>query len=125
MDWNTDRRRDVRLQGDDSLRVQVLAATALPGLVGEILQCSSLDVSASGLKLTVPVNVPLHCKVDLWIDIKACACTFFLNGQVKWCDANRAREDIYQIGVQLRDAPFTDFENWRDLFAVKDTFRTI
>ena len=121
MDTKPDRRRHVRLKRDDKLFVQVLAASESPALVGETLQCSTIDVSASGIKVEVGCEVPILSEIDLWIDVKACAQKYYMNGLVKWCYEVDAEQGVYQIGVQLLDIPFTDYADWRKIFDGADS----
>lgn len=113
MEAKTNRRRYGRLQSDDKLFVQVLAASESSWLVGETLQCSALDVSASGVRVQVACEVAVHSEIDLWIEAQACAQKFFMHGLVKWCYEVDAEHNIYQLGVELLNVPFTDFEEWR------------
>lgn len=113
METKANRRRHGRLQRDDLLFVQVLAASESPSLVGETLQCSTLDVSASGLRVQVNCEVPVPSEIDLWLDVQACAQKFFMHGLVKWCNRVDAEQSIFQLGVELLNLPFTDFEDWR------------
>jgi len=112
MEAYSNRRRHPRLQRDDKLFIQVLAASESPWLVGETLQCCALDVSASGLRLQLACAVPLLSELDLWIDARSCAQKFFMHGMVKWCHQAAARHGIFQLGVELLNLPFTDFEGW-------------
>ncbi len=120
MNANHERRRHARLRRDDRLLIQVLAASESPDMVGQTMQCSTLDVSPAGIKLEVGQEVPVFSEIDLWIEVKARARKFFLKGRVKWCYDADAENHVYQIGVQLLDVVSTDFENWRRMFDETD-----
>ena len=116
MQDETDRRRHTRLQRDDQLFIQVLAASESPSLVGATIKCQTLDVSSSGIKVEVNQEVPIDSEIDLWVDARACARKYFLNGLVKWCYEHNASMNQFQIGIELLNMPFTDFAEWQDLF---------
>ena len=115
------RRRHVRLKRDDRLFIQVLAASESPGLVGETLQCSTVDVSESGIRVELSSEVPVNSEIDLWIDVRACAQKYFLHGLVKWCYEADADRNCFLIGVELLNIPFTDFDDWRLIFEGAET----
>ncbi len=116
MQEETDRRRHARLQRDDQLFIQVLAASESPSLVGATILCQTLDVSSSGIKIEVDQEVPVNSEIDLWIDVRACARKFFLNGLIKWCYEQNADMDQFQLGIELLNMPFSDFVKWQELF---------
>ena len=116
MKQDNDRRQHIRLQREDKLFIQVIAASESPQLVGETLSCTAVDISASGLKITLHDEVPIGSEIDLWVDIRSCAAKYFLNGLVKWCYEADAGDNSYQIGVELLNMPYTDFINWQYLF---------
>lgn len=103
---------------EDRLFIHILASRRSPALVGRALECITLDVSASGIKMATEVAIPLHTEIDLWIDVTASAQKYYMHGLVRWCDLLNEPEldEQYQIGVQLLNIPFTDFESWRQLF---------
>ena len=121
METISNRRRHVRLQRDDKLFIQVLAASESPSLVGETLQCSTLDVSESGVRVEISCEVPVLSEIDLWIDVKACAQKYFMHGLVKWCYEADPEKPLFQIGIELLAVPFTDFDDWQAMFAGVDT----
>jgi len=123
MSWKTERRQHLRLQRDDNLLIQVLAASESPGLVGKTLHCAIVDVAEAGIKVGVPVEVPVYSEIDLWIDVVASARSYFLKGRVKWSYKSDTEQGIYQVGIQLLDLPFTDFDAWGNIFTDTDAVR--
>ena len=116
MEKESDRRRHVRLLRDDHLFIQILAASESPDLVGSILCCQTMDVSSSGIKIQLDQEVPIHSEIDLWVDVKACARKFFLNGIVKWCYDENGDGVPFRVGIQLLNMPYTDYLPWQRLF---------
>ena len=116
MENESNRRRHIRLVRDDTLYVQILAASQSPELVGETIRCQAYDVSASGLRISVSQKIPTSSEMDLWIDVRSCASKFFLNGIVKWCYELCEQEVEYQMGIELLNLPMTDYDQWQLIF---------
>lgn len=111
-----ERRRHLRLERDDKLFIQVLAASETPELVGESFYCTALDASESGLRIGVNQEVAINSEVDLWIDVVSCARKYFLRGLVKWSYELASDVESYQLGIELFDQEVTDYEEWQLLF---------
>ncbi len=113
---NSERRRHIRLQSDEKLFVQVVAASESPELVGKTYFCKTLDVSESGLKITVQHCVPQGCEVELWVQVQSTAKKYFLQGLTQWCDDLEQADGHFELGIRLSDASKSDFKQWQYLF---------
>ncbi len=115
MNSPSDRRRHLRLTRDDPVHVKIMASNVAPELVDVTLRCSTLDVSASGIKLESAVQVPEFSEIEIWVDVSASAQKYFLHGLVKW-SAPSVQANQFEIGVQLLNMPFSDYLSWVSLF---------
>lgn len=116
MNSPSDRRRHLRLTRDDPVHVKIMASSVAPELVDVTLRCSTLDVSASGIKLESAVHVPEFSEIEIWVDVSASAQKYFLHGLVKWAAPSAQGGNQFEIGVQLLNMPFTDYLSWVGLF---------
>ncbi len=115
-----ERRRQRRLCRDDKLLIQILSASESPELVGEILTCTAVDVSRSGLRLEVAHEAPVGSDIDLWIDVKGYAGKYFLHGCVVWCYEFDAESKDFYLGVEIQAQTSTDYQEWQQLVAELD-----
>lgn len=113
---NSERRRHIRLQSDEKLFVQVVAASESSNLVGKTYFCKALDVSESGLKVTVQHCVPEKCDVELWVQVNSTAKKYFLKGKIQWCDELEKTNGHFELGIRLSHAGDSDFKQWQYLF---------
>ena len=113
---NAERRRHVRLEVDEKLFVQIVSASDAEELVGKTYFCKTVDVSESGLKITVEQEVPKKCEVELWVQVQSTGKKYFLFGQTQWCMGFKHANGSYELGIQLQQADKTDLEEWRYLF---------
>lgn len=111
-DQESERRQSSRLLKDEKLYIQILAASEAPDLVGETQTCTSVDISATGIKLEVSQEVPVDSEVEMWVDVKSIAGKYYLYGIVKWCYSYDAENNIFHIGIEFQDKSLTDFQQW-------------
>ena len=120
MSTTDERRQQARLQRDDKLLIQVLSASESPELVGEILTCTAVDVSRTGLRLEVMHEAPVASEIDLWIDVKGYAGKYFLHGCIVWCYEYDAESRDFYLGIEIQDQPGTDYGEWQQMVAELD-----
>ena len=113
---NAERRRHVRLELDEKLFVQIVSASDAKELVGKTYFCKTLDVSESGLKITVQQEVPKNCEVELWVQIHSTAKKYFLFGHTQWCIGLEQAGGNYELGIKLKEGEETDLKKWQYLF---------
>ena len=107
-------RQETRHSSHERLFVQVVECDD-QNLIGTTVSCDSVDVSASGLRISSETFIPEGSQVDLWIDVNSGPGKFFLTSEVRW--AKTTTEGTYQFGAQLRDGAATDISEWRALQA--------
>jgi len=113
---NAERRRHVRLEMDEKLFVQIVSASDAQELVGKTYFCKTVDVSESGLKITVQQEVPKNCEVELWVQIHSTAEKYFLFGHTQWCVGFEQGGGNYELGIKLKDGDESDIQKWQYLF---------
>ena len=109
-----DRRSVLRIGRKERLFVQ-LSATASGEQNRRTLKCASADLSRGGLRLTVAEALPVGALLELWIKLAGARRNYYLVGDVRWCVP---ADPDYEIGVEVKEAPATDFKTWRRLHLV-------
>ncbi|MEW6647450.1 MAG: PilZ domain-containing protein [Pseudomonadota bacterium] len=110
-----ERRTAPRLLRDENVVVKILVAPAQPELVGTKVECSTVDVSASGLRLLLETPVETGSQLGLEVDLTEHSDRYFLGGEVMWSRETEAA-GIYLIGVQLLGEDTPALQQWRSLF---------
>lgn len=109
-----ERRAELRGVREERLFVKVLESEGLPEKEGMTLSCSTLDVSASGLRLSVSERVPQGTLLELWIEVKGVIGKFLLTGLVRWCCPHG---EEFICGVELiEQGDVSDLADWQELF---------
>ena len=105
-----ERRVEPREHSTERLFVQVTASDD-QHLVGATFSCYALDVSPSGLRIISEAPIPEGSKLDIWVDSSLRPGKYFLTSDVRWSDSSN--EGDCQIGIELKESPTTDFDQWR------------
>lgn len=111
----TDRRADTRTEAHNVTNIKIVFSSETPGLLGTNLPGSAVDVSASGLRLSLNKEVQVNSNLDIWVTLKGDFKNFFLSSKVRWC---RQVDDsgIYQAGILLHERTDikTDLSEWKN-----------
>jgi hypothetical protein len=110
-----ERRNAPRLLRDENVVVKILAAPARPELVGTAVECSTVDVSATGLRLLLETPVAAGSQLGLEVDLTEHSDRYFLGGEVMWSRETEAA-GIYLIGVHLLEGNGFETGRWSGLF---------
>lgn len=112
-----ERRADARYHRSDSISVKIVFSSENPGLLGKTLDGSTLDVSASGMRIEVTRPIVLDSVLDIWVNLEEENRKYFLTGNIRWC-TETDKPGVYQAGLVLRERSdtVTDLASWRDLF---------
>lgn len=109
-----ERRTELRGVREERLFVKVLESGNSPEMKEMTLSCSTLDVSASGLRLSVSEVVSPETLLELWIEVKGVAGKFLLTGLVRWCCPHG---EEFICGVELiEQGQVSDLADWQELF---------
>lgn len=112
-----ERRGAERYELKKALDLKIAFSSENPNLLGKTLCGSTLDVSASGLRIELNQQIKIDSVLDVWVTLKDSSKKYFLTGNVRWCNAMDAG-NYYQIGVVLRERSDTetDLAAWRLAF---------
>ena len=112
-----ERRDSVRFELKEALDMKIVFSSENPGLLGKTLCGSTIDVSASGLRIELNQQIKLDSVLDVWVTLKDSQKRYFLTGNVRWCKEMEVG-DYFQIGVVLRERSdtITDLDSWQSVF---------
>lgn len=112
-----DRRDSARFDLKEVLDMKIVFSSENPGLLGKTLSGSTVDVSATGLRIELNHIIKIDSVLDVWVTLKESRKKYFLTGNVRWCKEMEVG-GFYQIGVVLRERSdtVTDLDNWRVAF---------
>ena len=96
----SERRRATRITEKDQVVVSVFAAPGATHLEHRTFFCSSRDLSANGLQITVPEAVPAGSQVMLSVAMVRPPVAFRHAGRVVWCRETGHR-DTWSIGIEI------------------------
>lgn len=114
MNEAAERRADERFEHNDQLSLKIVFSSENPSLLGKNVDGSTLDISASGLRIELNQQIKIDSVLDVWVSLKNLNKKFFLTGNVRWVNET-ARPGIYQIGLVLRERTdtVTDLSSWK------------
>jgi hypothetical protein len=93
--------------------IELLASDIENDQPGEIIQCKTLDVSLSGLRVGINRQLDVGAILQVGVDLSEVEDTFYLVGEVKWCCRDDKGETLWLAGFELLNAADTDLEFWR------------
>lgn len=117
MSGDSERRRQPRVERDDTLFIRIASATGEEIEGGQTVRCSSENVSQDGLRIRLAAAVPEGTFLELWIRVANQPGTFLLKGVTKWA---KVQEDgSVLVGIQLDEDSAQDMGAWRAMVAEK------
>lgn len=114
---NEERRADKRFDQDEGISLKIVFSSENPGLLGKTLSGATLDVSASGMRITMERAIKIDSVLDVWVTLHEQNKKFFLTGNVRWCRPDETGSG-FQVGLVLRERTdtVTDLVSWRKTF---------
>jgi len=111
-----ERRADKRIEHKAS-KLKIVFTSDTPGLLGKVLTGSTVDISASGLQITLNTAVPVDSTMDVSITLDGDPKAYFLSSKVRWCKQSD-QDNTYNVGLVLQDLfnTDTDYNSWRETF---------
>lgn len=108
-----ERRADKRIAHTEAVSLKILFTSENPSFLGKNLDGSTLDISASGLRLSLQSELPVDSTIDVAVTLKDSPRQYFLSGKVRWC--KKVEDGSYQAGIALQDLinTETDYKAWR------------
>ncbi len=112
-----DRRADPRIELQADLTVKIVFSSTAPSLLGKNLDSKTVDISASGLRISLDRPIEIDSVLDVWVTMKKQNKKYFLTGNVRWCNETD-QLGVYHAGVVLRERTdtITDLRSWRKHF---------
>jgi hypothetical protein len=108
-----ERRRFRRSLREERLFVQITKG-ADEQLKDRTFPCSTLDVSAEGLRLLVDRPLQAGAPIELWVEVTGREGKYFLSGEVRWV---RETDAGHLAGIALSPRNGDDLMAWRALFS--------
>ena len=65
-----ERRAEVRIDHKEELNLKIVFSSENPGLLGKTLDGSTVDVSASGLRIMLNQPIQIDSVLDVWVNYK-------------------------------------------------------
>ncbi|VAW58626.1 hypothetical protein MNBD_GAMMA11-895 [hydrothermal vent metagenome] len=115
---NFEERRGAKRQlTKEALNLKIVFSSENPGLLGRTINGSTVDISATGLRIEMKQKIKMDSVLDVWVTLKDNHKKYFLTGNVRWCSEEN-EDGLYQIGVVLRERSdtVTDLNSWRAVF---------
>ncbi len=109
-----ERRGAQRYHLQEALELKIVFSSENPNLLGKTLCGSTIDVSATGLRIEINQPIKLDSVLDVWVTLKDDNKRYFLTGNVRWCTEMEVG-GYFQIGVVLRERTdtVTDLDSWQ------------
>ena len=112
-----ERRADKRIDKNEDISLKIVFSSENPGLLGKKLSGETLDISASGLRISLPFAIKIDSVLDVWMTFHKENKKYFLTGNVRWCRENKD-DSGFLIGLVLRERSdtVTDLADWKNNF---------
>lgn len=108
-----ERREYQRIAQSEAIALKIVFTSDNPRQLGKTLDGSTVDVSASGLRLSMQAPLTVNSTIDLNVTLRQDFREYYLSAKVRWC--KQIEDGSYQIGVALQDlidTP-TDYKAWQ------------
>lgn len=118
METQLDERRSApRFELQEALELKIVFSSENPNLLGRNICGSTVDVSATGLRIELNQQIKIDSVLDVWVTLKDNNKRYFLTGNVRWCTEMEVG-GYYQVGVVLRERSdtVTDLDSWKTVF---------
>lgn len=113
MDEQQERRATGRIGRSEGAMVEIVECDNC-SLIGQSFHCQTVDISESGLQLSLPGDLPEGSLISICISIQGSPCKYFLKGEARHC---RLEEGSYRVGVEFEKRQSADQMSWLELFA--------
>jgi hypothetical protein len=108
-----ERRVYPRIEQSEAVEAKIVFTSDNPRQLGKILDGSTVDVSASGLRLSLQAPLTVNSTIDINVILRPDFMEYFLSAKVRWC--KQMDDSSYHVGVALQDLldiP-TDYNAWQ------------
>ncbi len=111
-----ERRVARRTQHTYAVKLKIVFSSDNPRALGQVLDGSTVDVSASGLRLSLPQPLVVNSTIDINVTLDRDFREYYLSAKVRWC--KQIDDGSYQAGAELQDISDTptDYRAWKMMF---------
>ena len=109
-----DYRKDERKAREEKIFIEILSASSETANDSITLECSTKDISRSGLKIQSIYPFIVGAVLELLIGFESGGYKFLLTGEVKWFED--IGKGVYLAGFELIEAEHSDFLVWQKMF---------
>lgn len=113
---NDNDRQEARLARAQTIFIEVQSHYPADNGNDKLLICSSVDLSANGIRALVDEPLPVEAIYHLCVELHETAERLFLVAQVKWVK-NADDQEGYYIGLSIFESDDTDIERWKQHIA--------
>ena len=105
-----------RKQQSYAVQLKIVFSSDNPRALGQVLDGSTVDVSASGLRLAMPQPLSVGSTIDIKVTLDRDFREYYLSAVVRWC--KEMDDGSYQAGAELQDVSDmpTDYRAWKKMF---------
>lgn len=112
-------RKDERHSREEKIYIEILSASDNESHDSIMLECTTRDISKSGLKIQSSYPFIISSILELLISFESGGYKFLLTGEVKWLE--NAQADQYLAGFELIEAEHSDYFVWQRMFTEEIT----
>lgn len=110
----SEKRKQIRHDREEVIFIEILAASGQSEKDNLILECTTKDISAEGLKIHAKYPFIVDSILELLISFESGGFKFLLTGEVRWSEC--LSEDDCIAGFSIIEAEHSDFIVWRNMF---------
>ena len=112
---SAEQRTHRRLAERSTIFIETQAASDQHTQQDTIVICSSIEVSARGLRVGVDEAIEPGTILQLGVQLPELATPLYLVGEVRWNAPDLERDNGYVVGFELLESAGTDYEIWCSL----------
>ncbi|MCX2979502.1 PilZ domain-containing protein [Halieaceae bacterium IMCC14734] len=107
-----EKRQWQRLEEHSTVFIETLCAGEQTLQPTEIVICSSVEVSTTGVRVCVDDALQTGSILQLGVQLHGAEQPLYLVGEVRWCAADPQRSGSYTVGFELIESDGTDYLAW-------------
>lgn len=112
---SVEKRQWHRLEEQSTIFIETLSSGDQPQYPTEIVICSSVEVSATGVRVCVDDALEPGSILQLGVQLHEMQQPLYLVGEVRWCAADPQRSGSHYVGFELIESNGTDYLAWCDM----------
>ncbi|MCX7590830.1 MAG: PilZ domain-containing protein [Kiritimatiellae bacterium] len=115
----SERRAHPRLREEHAVEAKILSSPERPELEQMRFACTTEDISASGLRLVLPVALSVGSAIEIQLVTEQPRRTFWHVGRVVWTRPRNGKGDSHMVGIRFTETPEETLHLWEDLLLEK------